>query len=582
MRTTYKTLTLLLLVTLGAGSALADPLLVVDRFDEDELRVTGFELTQDATIEVDALGARPRHSDHLSAYGWILDADSREVVWSMDEERTHRNDDNRYLREASATLDLPKGRYELYYWAGTRRSGYNVNFGNLSRFLRGHWDDQDDWRDSRWDLEDALEECRMTLSSDNLPASSFRTWEPDGSLPNTLLANNKLGDSEHLETGFELTRDTELRVYAVIEFPDDWRHPADHAWIRDARSREVLWQMEWRDTEPAGGAKKNRKIDTTISLPKGKYVLVAGTDDSHSWEEFNAAPPADPMNWGITLLATANTNKGAFKLIDIPERGEPFLDMTRVRDYEFIEKAFRLKKKGTLQVYALGEYSSGDREFVDYGWIQKADSDEIVWEMTRRNTRHAGGAEKNRQFDGTVELEAGEYVAMYVSDDSHSYRRWNADAPFDRRAWGMTIWPGDDLSSGDLEAVPMDQLKRNANVILNITRVGDDERLRERFSLDKETRVLVYALGEGTDGRMYDFGYIVNDDTDDVVWEMTYRRSRHAGGARKNRYVSEEITLPPGRYTVYYESDGSHSFPDWNARRPRDPRKWGITISKAQ
>jgi len=582
MTSIYRTLTITVALWAGAGSALAEPLLELDHFDQDELRVVGFELTQGGTIQVDALGARPRSSDHLSAYGWILKADTRDIVWSMDEERTERNEDNRILREARAELQLDPGRYEVYFWAGTRQTDVHVNFGNVSRFLRGHWDDHRDWRDDRWDLEDAIDECRMTLSSDNLNASQFRKFEPDGDLGNALVRHNRLGDSEHRETGFELSRDMDLRVYAVIEFPDDWRHPADHAWIRDARSREIVWEMEWRDTDPAGGARKNRKIDTTISLPKGRYVLVVGTDDSHSWEEFNAAPPYDPMNWGVTLLATKDSDRGAFKVIDIPDRGEPFIDMTRVRDYEFIEKAFRLKKKGTLQIYALGEYSSGDREFADYGWIQKADSDEIVWEMTRRNTRYAGGADKNRQFDGTVELEPGDYVAMYVSDDSHSYRRWNSDAPYDRRAWGMAIWPGDDLSKGDLETLAMDQLERNANVLLNITRVGDDERLHERFTLDEETKVLVYALGEGDDGRMYDYGYIVNDDNDDVVWEMTYRKSRHAGGASKNRYVSQEITLPAGHYTVYYETDGSHSFPDWNARRPRDPRKWGITISKAQ
>jgi hypothetical protein len=566
---------------MGVDSTAAEPLLTMDRFDEDELRVIGFELTQDGTIEVEAVGARPRYSDHLSAYGWIINAATRDVVWSMDEERTSRDDDSRSLRRVESKLDLKQGRYELYFWAGTMGHGHDYNFGNVSRLLRGSWTNHHN-RDDRWELEDAIKDCAITLSSDKLSKAAIKEFEPTGELRNTLLSNNKMRDEEHRETGFELSRDMQLRVYAVIEFPDDWRSPADHAWIRDASSREIVWEMEWRDSDPAGGAKKNRKIDTTISLPRGQYVLVSGTDDSHSWEEFNSAPPYDPMNWGITLVALQDADKGAFKLVDVGDRGEPFLDMTQVRDYEFIEKAFNLKKDGTLQIYAVGEYSSGDREFADYGWIQKADSDEVVWEMTRRNTRHAGGAQKNRQFDGTVELKAGQYVAMYVSDDSHSYRRWNSDAPYDRRAWGMAIWPGKGLKASDLEPVAMEQISKNANVLLNITRVGDDERMRERFTLDQETRVLIYALGEGDDGRMYDFGYIINDDTDDTVWEMTYRKSRHAGGASKNRYVSEEVTLAPGKYTVYYETDDSHSFPDWNARRPRDPRKWGITISKTQ
>jgi len=63
---------------------------------------------------------------------------------------------------------------------------------------------------------------------------------------------------------------------------------------------------------------------------------------------------------------------------------------------------------------------------------------------------------------------------------------------------------------------------------------------------------------------------------------MTYRRTDHAGGAKKNRVFDHTITLPAGEYDVYYVSDGSHSFRDWNDRRPNDPVNWGITISKAK
>ena len=62
--------------------------------------------------------------------------------------------------------------------------------------------------------------------------------------------------------------------------------------------------------------------------------------------------------------------------------------------------------------------------------------------MTGRNTMDAGGANKNRRFDGLVELPAGEYVVHYVTDDSHSFDQWNQEAPFEAERWGITIRPG--------------------------------------------------------------------------------------------------------------------------------------------
>ena len=41
--------------------------------------------------------------------------------------------------------------------------------------------------------------------------------------------------------------------------------------------------------------------------------------------------------------------------------------------------------------------------------------------MTYRATEPAGGAPKNRRFDGVVTLPAGEYVLRYETDDSHSF-----------------------------------------------------------------------------------------------------------------------------------------------------------------
>ena len=81
------------------------------------------------------------------------------------------------------------------------------------------------------------------------------------------------------------------------------------------------------------------------------------------------------------------------------------------------------------------------------------------------------------------------------------------------------------------------------------------------------------------DNEMYDYAWI-EDDRGKVVWEMTYRKTDHAGGAKKNREYGGELKLDAGEYTVYFESDGSHSFNRWNARPPDDFLNWGVTLKK--
>jgi hypothetical protein len=118
-------------------------------------------------------------------------------------------------------------------------------------------------------------------------------------------------------------------------------------------------------------------------------------------------------------------------------------------------------------------------------------------------------------------------------------------------------------------------------MLVSITRVRDHDRVRERFTLDRETELEIHAVGEGAGREMYDYGWIRDLDSRRIVWEMDYRDTEHAGGAQKNREVREVITLPAGDYEVIYETDGSHSFGDWNDRQPDNPLMWGITVRVA-
>ena len=75
----------------------------------------------------------------------------------------------------------------------------------------------------------------------------------------------------------------------------------------------------------------------------------------------------------------------------------------------------------------------------DYGWIENRNTGDVVWEMTYRKTKHAGGAEKNREVNQVILLDKGEYVAFFASDDSHSLNNWNADPPTVPSYWGLHI-----------------------------------------------------------------------------------------------------------------------------------------------
>jgi len=103
---------------------------------------------------------------------------------------------------------------------------------------------------------------------------------------------------------------------------------------------------------------------------------------------------------------------------------------------------------------------------------------------------------------------------------------------------------------------------------------------QKKFTIDRPTRVRVYAIGEGQKRSMYDFGWIESAAKGVTVWEMTYGMTFPAGGARKNRMVNTTIMLEKGEYYLRYQSDDSHSYGDWNEDPPDDQQFWGITLYK--
>jgi len=178
-----------------------------------------------------------------------------------------------------------------------------------------------------------------------------------------------------------------------------------------------------------------------------------------------------------------------------------------------------------------------------------------------------------------ITLPAGQYTVRYVSDGSHSFDGgWNASRPHDETAWGISLYATDK----NFDRSTVKQLdKPETGALAQIIGVRDSQRLSETFELTQDQAVRVYGIGEGDSDELADYGYIKNAETGKRVWYMHADETEHAGGAGKNRMINDTIHLKAGKYKVYYRTDGSHSFGDWNARPPRDEHNYGITIYDA-
>jgi hypothetical protein len=537
----------------------------IDRLRPQELKMGGFVLDTDQRVSIEAVGFREgsQSFDARLSSAWILDAQSREEVWNLADAESDRR--AKHLREYSDSVELKKGRYEVYYatypWGADR--GYFSWLGGGRDF------DYDDYEDATKDFEIVVRGEGRKLSEDDI--RQFQESLTKGAV----LSYTAMEESRYEKMGLTLDRDMDLQIYAVGELGKDEFY--DCSWIMDTKTREKVWEFDYWESDHAGGAKKNRVFKGTISLPKGEYAVFVATDNSHDFGEWNSIPPVDPYFWGITIQ-TSDPGMSKYAKVneyeDMPEKNV-IIKLTELRDSDFKKAGFSLSGKAEVRIYAIGE--GGRRDMYDYSRIIDADTREVVWEMEARKTEHAGGASKNRLFDEVIELDKGDYLVYAVTDDSHSYEDWNDSAPHDQANWGITI-----LAVGNgMKYVSEYDEKSDKRVLVRLTGLGNNVYEKERFTLDKSTKVSIYALGEGSRGRMYDYAWIEDEDGD-VVWEMSYRRTDHAGGAKKNRIFDDVIRLDAGRYVVYYESDGSHSFNRWNASPPADAFSWGVTIRLAE
>ncbi len=552
----------------------------IDGIRPDQVATQGFKLSSPTKIKIEGSGAV--FSDDwrlLVYYGWIINADSRKVVWHLFDfmKETKANEANG-IYDFTSEMELPAGTYELYYAGMHDNESYHGWGDSWSVDDFGDVIDKFFYSVDRERFQISMvDELQIKVSGSGVSAvDSKNSIERKAS--EAIVSFNRVQDDVHLQQGFTLSDDAKIRLYAIGEGRK--KEIYDYFWITDASTRERVYKMDYMNTSYAGGAKKNLVTDEVITLKKGSYVVHYVTDDSHSYERWNALPPDDLEFWGVTLWPATPEDRKKVQPFVQPKGISSVVELAQVRNSELRSTGISLSKETQLRLLCLGEVGNDDT-MVDYGWIADATTKEKVWRMKVYRSEHAGGAMKNRLVSEIITLPAGDYIVYYATDGSHAFGSWNDSKPHDEDLWGMTLWPVKEEDGKTIKVFDPKSFK-NAGSLVEILMVGDYESRREDFVLEKSTKIRILAVGEGDEGEMYDYGYIKNVDTDKIVWEMEYENSTHAGGAHKNREFSESIILAKGNYRLYFKTDGSHSYRRWNSSPPANEEGYGIMIIKEE
>ena len=400
-------------VAAGRTELLAGALVSVPARSDNLAQSSGFVLERPMELLLYAVGELDpeRGYDH----GWIIDAKTRERVWQLTWESSQAAGGAKKNRVAYDRVKLPAGTFAAYFVTDGSHSPQRWNALPPR--------DPAFWGLTLWPTDPRQKRFVKRYDYRDVPDDRLIIAEL-----------TRLSDDEHRSRGFTLTQPMSLRIYAVGEGRS--HEMADYGWIVDARTRRKVWAMDYERTEHAGGGSKNRVADEIVRLEAGSYIVSFVTDGSHAYRDWNTAPPTHPERWGITIFGEEGFDRRA--VLEYREEDDPAVlaRISRVKSHSHRSLEFSLERAAEVSVYALGEGLHG--EMYDYGWIEDA-AGRRVWEMTYPATAAAGGAAKNRRFQGTLKLPAGDYALHYRTDGSHAYRDWNAPPPNDPDGWGVQV-----------------------------------------------------------------------------------------------------------------------------------------------
>lgn len=113
-----------------------------------------------------------------------------------------------------------------------------------------------------------------------------------------LVRMDRLGPDLDESATFTLDRAAVVRIVALGELLPSG--PLDWGWIVDDDG-DTVWEMTRGNTEPAGGASKNRRADERLALDAGTYAVHFRTNGRHDRTGFDGSPPSGRNDWGIRV-----------------------------------------------------------------------------------------------------------------------------------------------------------------------------------------------------------------------------------------------------------------------------------------
>lgn len=406
--------------------------------------------------------------------------------------------------------------------------------------------------------------------------------------PDGLVVFTEIEPDELRQEAFEIDQTMRVAVDIVGSFTSSEEDGlAAHGWIIRRDSREVVWQMD-------GKAERDR---TSLATAQDTLVLESGTyevyfaafgatfsahrssNDSFLSRVINTEQPwqSDQSNWKFIITPLGKDGDADYDV----EYSDPesiwsqnpgmFWTSGPVQSHESTSYLFEIERPMRVHIHAVGEL---DGQPNDYGWIEHVTTGRRYWQMAMENTEPAGGVSANRIFQGERVMGPGIYRAVFQTDATHAHHDWRGNPPYDVHAWGMALSAS---NPSERELITEFDPWEDRTPLMSINEVRDDMYLTTQLDVKRPLRVVVYAVGE-IGSNKYDYGWIVNNETGQRVWEMSREASQEAGGDDNNRVEVAFLDLRPGTYTVAYETDGSHAYGDWRNGEPTHPMRWGITL----
>lgn len=247
---------------------------------DDEDLVQPFRVARETTVRLRAIGESMRDTLRIIDAAWIERAADGTVVWQAEGKTGRHAGGSAKNRQWEADVRLPAGDY-------------------LARFAT---DDSHAW--GAWNLVPPFDPAGYGLAilpgPGGAPGDLRLLEESEARRGSNLLAELlRVRDGEKRRGAFTLARASRVRIEAMGEGTDD---PMDDGGsILNLDTGRQVWEMKYGQTEPAGGARKNRRCTAEIDLAAGRYEAQYEADSSHAFGDWNAGPPDEPLRWGMTV-----------------------------------------------------------------------------------------------------------------------------------------------------------------------------------------------------------------------------------------------------------------------------------------